>query len=159
MIHQPSAGGATSLEEHSVSQDFITLTAERELHPLVTPKASQFLDQLRLSPAQGCVFPSLLILVTLQKTRPTGWCNQSYPLLMRTRHAILPKSHTSSHFPQSWNTTCLSLTGPQFHRKQVFCLKEPQYNELPYTPWYLISNGIQWWHVGKIDWKADGILL
>lgn len=71
VIHQPSAEGATSLEEHSVSQDFITLTAERELHPLVAPKASQFLDQLRLSPAQGCAFPSLLILVTLQKTRPT----------------------------------------------------------------------------------------
>lgn len=45
MIHQPSAEGAMSLEEHSVSQDFITLAAEQELHPLVAPKASQFLDQ------------------------------------------------------------------------------------------------------------------
>lgn len=45
MIHQPSAEGAMSLEEHSISQDFITLAAEREPHPLVTRKASQFLDQ------------------------------------------------------------------------------------------------------------------
>lgn len=45
MIHQPSAEGAMSLEEHSISQDFITLAAESEPHLLVAPRDSQFLDQ------------------------------------------------------------------------------------------------------------------
>lgn len=59
---------------------------------------------------------------------------------MRTPHAILLRIHSSSHLHSPEISHVLSLTGPQFHRKQVSVLKS--HNIMSYH--ILLAFDIKW---------------